>query len=168
MKRSLGLFALLLLPFVPACDEPEDAPPPTIVDKSAEEAADITADAACEYVARCGMVQVSCADCAPGEDCGGCSTETIEISVEECQTEVAADLVTGFSCQPLTAEEEALVDECLAALPAAQCPSVDEDWSDDGEDPRDELQACEVLDEIMSRCYEYGEDDEPSSPPMPG
>jgi len=51
--------------------------------------------------------------------------------------------------------------------------SVEEvdDWANGGgEDPRpDALAACDVLEEIMSRCYEYGEVDEPSSDrPMPG
>lgn len=176
MTRLLGLLALFSLPFASGCDPKEGDPAPlTIEDKSAEEAADLTTDVACEYVARCGLVEVSCADCASGEDCGGCYVEQTEVSAEDCEQEVAPQLAAGFSCQPLTADEEAAVDECLAALTTAECPSVEEveSWANGGggDDPRpDALAACEVLEEIMSRCYEYGEDSEPGAPaePQPG
>lgn len=174
MKTSFGLLALLLLPLVPACDEKEEPQPLTIVDKSAEEAADITTEAACDYVSRCGRIEITCVDCADGEDCGGCYVEQTEVTVEECEAEIAQDVAAGFSCQPLTSEEEALVDECLAALDTAECPSVEqvESWAngEGGESPRPgALAACDVIDEIMSRCYEYGEDDEPApAEPMEG
>lgn len=175
MKTSLGLLALLLLPFVPACEEKDEkeAPQPlTIVDKSAEEAADITTEAACDYVSRCGRIEITCADCVDGEDCGGCYVEQIEVTVEDCESEIAEDVVAGFSCQPLTAEEETLVDECLAALDTAECPSVEqvESWAsgEGGEDPRPgALAACDVIDEIMSRCYDDG-DEPPPAEPMEG
>lgn len=174
-RSLLGLLALLSLPFMPACDQKQEDPAPlTIEDKSAEEAADLTTDVACEYVARCGIVEVSCADCASGEDCGGCYVEQTEVTVEDCEQEVAPQLAAGFSCQPLTADEEAAVDECLASLASAECPSVEEveSWANgSGEDPSpDALAACDVLEEIMSRCYEYGEDSEPGAPgvPQPG
>lgn len=174
MTRSLlGLLGLLSLPLLPACDEKQEDPAPlTIEGKSVEEAVDLTADVACEYVARCGIVEVSCADCASGEDCGGCYVEQIEVTVEDCEAEVAPELAAGFSCQPLTAEEEEAVGECLAALTTAECPSVEEveSWANGGggEDPRpDSLAACDVLEEIMSRCYEQGEDSDPGEP-QPG
>lgn len=163
----------MLLPCVPACDEPED-PPPTIEDKSAEEAAELTTDVACGYVSRCGLVQVSCADCAAGEDCGGCTAERTEVTPEECEAELGTDVAAGFSCQPLTAAEEALVDECLLALSTAECPSIEEvdDWANGGseEDPRpDALAACDVLEAIMNRCYEVdGDPGEPAPAPMSG
>ena len=167
----LGLLALLSVPFVPACEK-EEPEPLTVADKSAEEAADLTTEVACGYIARCGLLEVSCADCVDGEDCGGCYVEQTEVTVEDCEAEMAEDVSAGFSCQPLTAEEEALVDECLAALDSAECPSVEEveGWANgDGEDPRpDALAACEVLDEIMSRCYEIGQSSEPApAEPMP-
>lgn len=175
MKTSLGRLALLLLPFAPGCYDVEPPPPPTVADKSAEEAADITTEAACDYVSRCGLVEVTCADCASGEDCGGCYAEQVEVTVEDCEEEFAPQALTGFSCQPLSAEEEALVDECLAALTTAECPSIEEvdDWANGGggEDPRpDALAACDVLEEIMSRCDEHGEDSLPGAPaePTPG
>jgi hypothetical protein len=173
MKTSLGLLALLLLPLVPACEKVESHPL-TVADKSAEEAADLTTDLACDYAARCGMIEVSCADCASGEDCGGCYVEQTELTVEDCEAEISSDVLAGFSCQPLTEDEEARVDECLAVLNSAECPSVEEvdDWANGGggEDPRPEaLAACDVLEEIMSRCYEPGESSEPApAEPMPG
>lgn len=165
----------MLLPFVPACDEPED-PPPTIENKTAEEAAELTTEVACGYVSRCGLIQVSCADCAEGEDCGGCTAEQIPVATDECVADLTPDLEVGFSCQALTPEEEALVDECLAILPSAECPSIEvvQDWANGGggEDPRNELAACDVLEEIRYRCYDYGEPDgdpgEPAPAPMPG
>ncbi|MCA9705688.1 MAG: hypothetical protein KDK70_07565 [Myxococcales bacterium] len=172
MSRLL-LTVALLLPLA-ACDEPEE-PPPTVVDKSADEAATLTADIACDYVARCGLIEVSCADCAEGEACGGCSVEVHPVEPDACVDDLRPDLEVGFGCQSLTAEEEALVDECLAALPTAECPSVElvQDWADGGggDDPRKALAACDALEEIRYRCYDYGQTDaNPGAPaePSPG
>jgi hypothetical protein len=169
-RLSLGLLTLLLLPLAPACDETEEPPPPTIVNKSAEEAADLTTDAACDYVARCGVIQMTCADCASGEDCGGCTVEQIPVTHEECAEELGPELVAGFSCQSLTAEEQALVDESLAALPTAECPSIETvgDGDEPGEPPED-LAACNVIEEIMERCYDEAEPPSmPENEPQPG
>lgn len=169
-RTSLGLSTFLLGGFIvaPACDEP-DPPPPSIEGKSAEEAADLTLEIACDYVARCGILEVTCADCVEGDACGGCMTEQIPVSATDCADEIGPRLTAGFSCQALTAEEEALVDECLAALPSAECPAVQavDDWANGGggDDPRDALEACDVLDRIMSRC---SEPDENVSEPSPG
>jgi hypothetical protein len=169
-RLSLGLLTLLLLPLVPACEKTQEEPPLTIANKSAEEAADLTTDVACDYIERCGLIEVSCADCAdPGSaDCGGCTVEQVPVTHAECSEEMGPMVQMGFGCQPLTAEEEALVDECLAALPTAECPSVEtvEDGEDPGEPPA-ELAACDVLEELMERCEEQSEppsvpeDDEP-------
>jgi hypothetical protein len=169
-RLSLGLLTLLLLPLVPACDQTQEEPPLTIANKSAEEAADLTVDTACDYVERCGIIEVSCSDCADpsSEDCGGCSVEQIPVTHQECSEEMGPELQMGFACQSLTAEEQQLVDECLAALPTAECPSVEtvEDGEDPGEPPS-ELAACDVLEELMERCEEQSEppsvpeDDEP-------
>lgn len=169
-RLSLGLLTLLLLPLVPACEKTEEDPPLTVANKSANEAADLTADVACDYVERCGMIQVSCADCAApgGADCGGCTVEQIPVTHEECSEELGPELTMGFSCAELTAEEQALVDECLAALPTAECPSVEvaHDGEEAGEPPS-ELAACDVLEDIIERCEAQSEppsvpeDDEP-------
>lgn len=170
-KLSLGLLALLLLPLT-ACDQPEE-PLPTVVDKSAEEAAEITTEVACDYVARCGIIEMSCADCIEGEDCGGCYAEVHEVTPQECADELRPELELGFGCQALTAEEEELVDECLAALPDAECPSVEVVQSGanggDAEDPPGDLAACDVFEEIMSRCsgYEQSEPGGGSTPDVP-
>jgi hypothetical protein len=171
-RLSLGLLTLLLLPLAPACDKTQEEPPLTIANKSAEEAADLTTDTACDYVERCGMIQVSCADCADPDagDCGGCTVEQIPVTHAECSEEMGPVLAMGFGCQPLTTEEQQLVDECLAALPAAECPSVEtvEDGEEPGEPPS-ELAACDVLEEIMERCEEQSEPPSvPEEEPQPG
>lgn len=172
----LGLFALCVIPLLPACEEPED-PPPSIVDKSAQDAAALTTEVACGYVSRCGIIEVSCADCADGADCGGCTVEQVPVSMEECAEDFGPELTAGFSCEPLTAEQEARVDECLAVLTTAECPAIEEveDWSNGGDldDPRDELAACDVFEEIMERCYDPSEppsvgEPEPAPAPLPG
>lgn len=165
-RLSLGLLTLLLLPLAPSCEKTQEDPPITIANKSAEEAADLTTDVACDYIERCGLIEVSCADCAdPSDaDCGGCTVEQVPVTHAECTEEMGPELVMGFGCQPLTTEEQELVDECLAALPTAECPSVE--TVEDGEEPSErpsELAACDVLEEIMERCYEVSE--EPASVP---
>ena len=168
MKRlTLALLGLLVPALAPACYEVEEPEPITVVNKSAEEAAALTTDATCDYISRCGIIEVTCADCAAGsgEDCGGCTYEQIPVSQEECVEEVGPELAAGFSCQELTAEEAELVDECLAALADAECPSIETIEEDEG-GPENELAACDVLSEIMERCYEQAE--EPSDEPMPG
>lgn len=173
-KLGLGLLALLI-PLLPACDkEGEDPTTVSIVNKSAEEAADITTEVACEYIERCGILEVSCADCAGddgGSDCGGCHVELHTVTPTECADEILPDLETGFGCQALTPQEEALVDECLAGLPTAQCTTVEEmeAWVNGGEEepPVHTPTACDVMEEIMSRCIEHGSDTPPSVP-QPG
>lgn len=170
-KLGLGLLALLI-PLLPACDKEAD-PAPTIVNKSAEEAADVTTEVACEYVERCGLMEVSCADCVGDEgDCGGCYVEVLTVTADECADELLPELETGFGCQALTAEEEALVDECLAGLPAAQCTTVEEmeAWVNggDGEVPVHTPAACDVMEDIMSRCIDYGQTDANPGEPIPG
>jgi hypothetical protein len=166
----LGLPLLLLL--VPACDEAEDPPPLTIEGKSAEEAADVTTEVACDYVARCGLIEVTCADCDVGQDCGGCYVEPRAVTTDACIADLGPDLETGFACQALTPEEEALVDECLAALPTAECTSIEEveAWANGGggEDPRNEPAACDVIEEIRYRCFDYGEPGGGAGEPTPG
>lgn len=177
-RLTLGLLTLLLLP-LPACDtQPEEPEPRTIVDKTPQEAADLTTEVACDYVARCGIIEVTCADCAEGQDCGGCTTEVIEVSPQECAEDLGPELEQIFGCGELTAEEQALVDECLAALPDAACPSVEvvEDGAEPPEDLSDDLQACEVFEQISERCGIYGQsepgepgpDVPPPAEPMPG
>lgn len=153
---SLGLLTLLL-PLV-ACDSKEEEPAPlTIVDKSAEEAADLTLEVACDYVARCGIVEYSCPDCEDGVDCGDCTAEQVPVSYEQCEQELAPDFLGAFSCQELTAEEQALVDECLAALPTAACPSIE--VAGDGREPApdqasQDLAACDVFETLVERCHD--------------
>lgn len=171
VKRfSLGLLTLLLLPFAPACDQSEEPEPLTIVDKSAKDAAALTTDVACEYVERCGFIEQSCPACADGENCGECTTEHVAVSHEECLQELEPPIAAGFSCQELTADEQALVDECLAALTTAECPTIetasDDDEPEAGGGAPEGLEACDVLDEIIERCYEQSEP-EPSEP-QPG
>lgn len=174
MKTSLlGLMTLGLsiAALVPAC-EPAEPDPPTIEGKSSEEAAEITAELACDYVSRCGIMEVSCADCAEGESCGGCTVERYEVAPDACIDDLLPDLEVGFGCETLSEDDQAVVDECLAALPGAECPSIEavEDWVNGGggDDPRSALEACELVEDIRYRCYDHSQTDaSPGAPAMP-
>lgn len=166
MHRSILGLLTLLMPLAVAC-EPVESPPPSIENMSVEDAAELTTEIACDYVDRCGLIEVSCADCAEGQDCGGCFVERREVDVDTCAADLRPDLEAGFGCETLTPEEEALVDECLSLLPTAECTSIEEveAWANGGEgsDPREGLSACDQVEEIRYRCS-----DVQSPTPVPG
>lgn len=148
-----------------ACAAKEDDGPPSVEGKSAEEAAEVATQEVCEFADRCGRISIACADCAGEGECGGCFAEHFAIAYDECTMEVSIDFANGFACdeEMVTAEELALVDECLQALETFACPTIEaaEAWADGGpgEDPR-APKACEVLEDIQYRCFEMGEPQE--------
>ena len=141
-----------------------DTETPTIDDATPQQAAQTVTDLACEKAAECGYITASCIPCAVGEpNCEiECSVEQRPYTAAECVEDIEEDLERGFGCEDLTADEVALVNECLAAIPDAGCPRVDdvEAWVDggrQGRDPRDPIEACDlVFDDILYRC-ESGE-----------
>lgn len=157
-----------LLPL--ACTQKEDGPP-SVAGKSAEEAAEIATHEVCEFIDRCGVISLACADCAaPGEACG-CDAELHVISYDACTMEAAQDFANGFACdeEDVTPEEVALVDECLQALETFACATVEEVEASagPGEDPR-QPEACDVLEDIRARCYEPGEPEGMTPTPITG
>lgn len=163
----LGLSCLCLF----ACVEKDPAGPPSVVGKSAEAAAEIATEAVCEHVDRCGLITITCADCAADEECGGCSAELEEIAYDACAMELGEQLADGFACETITDEEAAQVDACLRALAQGECPTVEqaEAWArgGPGEDPRQPA-ACETLEDIRWRCFEQGEPKGMVPEPLPG
>ncbi len=157
MKSSW--IACVSLFLVVACAA-DDADPPTVDGATPEEAAEIVADVTCAKTAACGTISASCTPCSVEEpDCEiVCTVEHRPITEAECIADVQEDLELGLGCEELTSEEVALIDECLAAVPDAQCPSVEEveAWVDggrEGRDPREPIEACDLLrDVILYRC----------------
>ena len=117
-----------------------------------DRAAAIATEVACEYVDRCGEVSITCADC-DGDDCGGCEVEIVAVTYDQCTETVEPQLIAGFACMTLTADEEAAVDACLQALGDWACPDVDTD------DPAALPDGCDVLQDLRYRCA----DDVPQS-----
>ena len=117
-------------------------------------------DLSCDKAAECGYITASCSPCALGEtDCEPeCTVEHQQYSAAECLEDVQDDLVRGFACHELTSQEVGLVNDCLAAIPGEECPSVEdvEAWVDggrQGRDPRDPIETCDlVFDDIIDRC----------------
>lgn len=156
MRIRLGL-SLAFAFLTAACTE-DEGPLPSVAGQSAEEAAEISTDVACDYAARCGHYSVSCSDCV-GDGCVGCFVEHTEVEYGACTAELGPDFETGFACEELTPEEEALVDECLHSVVDAPCVSQEEveAWVNGGggEDPRTISDACDLLEEIRYRCFDY-------------
>ena len=167
LRSLLGFLCACTL----ACAAVEGGPPPTVVGKSAEAAADIATDAVCEYADRCGTITVTCADCAQGQDCPGCFAELVEVEYDACTMDVGEDFANGFACEGITDEEAARVDACLQELAARECPTVEEAeaWADGGpgEDPR-QPEVCDTLEDIRWRCFEQGEPEGMVPSPVPG
>lgn len=117
-------------------------------------------DVSCEKAAECGYISASCSVCAVGEpDCEpDCAVLQRTYSAAECFEDIEEELERGFACEDLTPDEVARVNECLAAAPDVACPSVEEveAWVDSGRqgrDPRDPIEACDVVfDDIIYRC----------------
>ena len=137
-----------------------DADPPTVDGATPEEAADIVIDVTCAKTAECGYISASCTPCSIDEpDCEiVCTVEHRPVTEAECISDAQEELEQGIGCEELTSEEIALIDECLAAVPSARCPSVEEveAWVDggrEGRDPREPIEACDLLrDDIRYRC----------------
>lgn len=152
--RLLGVVLCL----ASGCDAEADAP--TVDEATPQEAAQTVSDVSCDKAAECGYISASCSACAVGEaDCEPeCTVEHRQYSAAECFEDIEEDLVQGFACQDLTPNEVGLVDECLAAVPDVDCPSVEdvEAWVDggrQGRDPRDPIEACDLIfDDIIYRC----------------
>lgn len=162
------LVLLLLLPCLPACEPASD--PPSIAGLSAADATDLIADLTCEHVDRCGVIAVRCVDCDGETDCGGCVAERTAVTYDRCTGELGPEIHSGIACRALTADEEARVDACLAALPEAACPTVDavEAWANGGggDDPRDPG-PCDVLEELSRRCDDSTEPGPRTPDPLP-
>jgi len=142
--------------FLSAC--PAESDPPSVAGQPPQKAAEVSSEVACEYVARCGEVGVTCADCATPDGCGGCWAEVYEVDYDACIDELQPQLTEGFGCTDLTAEDEALIDACLAALPDRGCvdPATVEAWANGGspqEDPR-MPDACRRLESLRYACQD--------------
>lgn len=152
--RRLGVVLWLAV----GCGAEPDAA--TINDATPQEAAQTVSDVTCDKAAECGYISASCSACPVGEaDCEPeCTVEHRSYSAAECVEDTQEDLERGFGCQDLTPDEVALVNECLAAAPDEACPSVEdvEAWvggGREGRDPRDPIEACDVLfHDIIYRC----------------
>lgn len=154
-RTAVSLSALLV--FLGACDEGTQSDPPSVMGAPPEQAAQTATDVVCEYADRCGQITIACPDCAEGQECS-CSAEHYEVSFDTCVDDIAPDLETGFACEELTAEEEATVDTCLAALQTEACVTVEqaEAWANGGggDDPRTVVPECQLLEDIRYRCFE--------------
>ncbi len=156
MKAPQTLAVVLWL--ASACGAAVDAP--TIDDATPQEAAQTVTDVACPKAVECGYISASCTPCSVGEiDCEPeCTVEAHAYTQTQCVDDLQEDLERGFACQELTADEVALVNDCLAAAPDEECPSVQDvqAWVDSGRqgrDPRDPIPACDLLfDDILYRC----------------
>lgn len=152
--RRLGLVLCL----ASACAAAVDAP--TVDEATPQEAAQTVADVSCEKADECRYISASCTACPVGEpSCEPtCTVQRQPYSAAECFEDIQEDLERGFACQDLTSAEVALVDACLAATPDEECPRVEDvqAWVDggrQGRDPRDPIEACDVLyDDIIYRC----------------
>jgi hypothetical protein len=157
MHRALAVICFSIV----ACSEADPLPPPSIVGKSAEQAADIATAEVCEFVDRCGRISIVCADCDSEEECGGCQAELREVDYQTCVADLGEDFSVGFACEAITREEEGLVDECLRALFDLECPTVDdaEAWANGGggDNPADGPEACDALEDIRYRCIDYSD-----------
>ncbi len=170
MRRPLlGLSCCWAL--IVGCAENGSEPPESVVGKSAAQASEIATEVVCEYAARCGEISISCADCADSEGCGGCFAEHHEVEYGECEARLSEQLRTGFGCEPVDPADERLVDECLAALPSSSCADVEdaEAWANGGagDDPRDLPEACDALEDIRYRCFDYEDPEQEPGVPIP-
>ena len=138
----------------------EASDPPSIEGASPQEAAEIVAEVSCAKTAACGTISASCTPCSIDEpDCEiQCTVEHRPITAGACIEDTQEELERGLGCETLTADEIALVDECLAAIPDVVCPTVEDvqAWVDggrQGRDPRYPIVACDLLrDDIRYRC----------------
>jgi hypothetical protein len=156
------LLLLCLLPL--ACDRADS--PPTIADRTPEQAAEVVTEVACEYVERCGELSITCADCeGDGAACGGCTVEVVPVEHDACVDHLTEDFVAGFGCVALTDEEQAAADACLGTLGDWACPDPElaEAWANGGggPDPTARPAGCDVLEDIRYRCSDDGGDAEP-------
>lgn len=171
---AVSLLALAALTACPASDEP----PPSIQGKSAEDAADITTESTCNYVARCGLAVEVCAtpeSQEPNEDGsidvdGECKQERMDLTIAECEDEFAADIAEAYACAELTPAIEQQIDDCLAQLSEqTQCLTVEDVTEDPTNFGEDELQApafpelcAELFTELGSCTVMTGQPIEPT------
>lgn len=123
-----------------------------------EEAADETADAVCSWSAECGEPSVECGGSSGGDTT--CTATIEEVTFSECYDELHPDLLADFRCRDLTAEQEALVNDCINGMVSQDCVTMAEldEYTaalERGEDPAWPLEvppSCEGLEEVFTGC----------------
>lgn len=124
---------------------------------SPEEAASEVTDAMCEWIGQCGQWEIDCSG-----DPETCAATLVEVPHAECVTDRELDFA-GVECGDLTADEEALVDDCVAGLVARACitqAQVDAylEALAKGEQPEEPGEAppaaCVELEEVLVECLD--------------
>lgn len=158
MKLHLRYLVLVALPLaLAACGDDDGGQDVDIRGLTADEQADVAADALCDWAAECGQVSYDCSSDGTTTTCTG----TIETTTyQACYAETEPDMLEDFQGCTLTADQEATINGCLNAMVAEPCLTQDQVDAnaaamEQGEDPPyggDAQAACTPLGAIFDSC----------------
>lgn len=160
MRTMLAVSTLLLLAIGCGKDHRRGGATVDIRGDSAEEAADETTEAVCEWLARCGEPSIECGG-SSGDD-PTCTATIEDVSFADCYDATHPQALSNFRCVELTEDQAALVNDCINGLVSQDCVTTAEfeayaaelEAGGEPEYPLETPPECEVLEEVFAGCPE--------------
>lgn len=90
-----------------------------VTGKSSQEAAELVADAVCQWTAQCGVVWVECTSDRNGNT--ECSTGIEPVDYQQCVSEVGAEVRSDFECVEITPENARILNTCMNWMVNRDC-----------------------------------------------
>lgn len=89
-----------------------------------EEAADVVAEAVCEWTAECGVFWIECRSNLNGDK--ECDGGLIRLTFQECMSEVGPEMRSDFECVEMTPENAEIISVCITAMVNVGCYSQED------------------------------------------
>lgn len=131
----------------------------SIVGDTPEQQAETIADALCDKQVECRQATIDC-ETDPETQMLDCTGTFEDVDYDECVADNEPGILADFQNCELTAEEEAIVEDCVNALLAQPCISQAEldayiaeiEAGNEPEEPREYPEACVETDAIFEAC----------------